>query len=640
MTRYGVARYLAIDSVTDPAITPAGRTLFLSDTTGTPQVWTADEAGAWPERLTPHEERVSTLAASPTAEAFVFGMDQGSDERDQLFHYDLSTGAETQLTADPESKHAFGAWFPDGDRVAFAANRDEPGRFDVYTMQVPDGEPERVATGPGGWIHAASVAPDGRRVALLTPNASFDVELAVLDLETGERRRLSDDEPATYGQPTFDGDGGLYVVTNRTADTACLARFDLTDGSLTPVAGHAEESGEPGTDAWDVDGFAFDRESGRAAYTRNVGGYSEVHVGRLDGAQFHPSGAFETSGVVSDLTATADRLAATYTAPDEPYGIRVAAWDDLAVSDATTAGDGTTTEDATARDGGTAQATTAGDVTTGLDAFTAWTPTGTCGIPREGFQSPETIHYETFDGRQIPAYWTVPDDADGDRVPVIVDIHGGPEHQRRPWFYPVKQFFLNRGYAVLEPNVRGSSGYGTAYSHLDDVERRMDSVADVEAAVKWLADRPSADADRVVAYGRSYGGFMTLAAITEYPDLWAAAVEFVGIADFTTFLENTGEWRRAHREAEYGSLDEDYELLKEISPLSKIDRVNCPLFVQHGANDPRVPVGEARQVIDRARDAGVPVDSLVFEDEGHHTTSRANKIEEFERIAAFLAEHV
>ncbi|MFB6243519.1 MAG: alpha/beta hydrolase family protein, partial [Halobaculum sp.] len=268
---------------------------------------------------------------------------------------------------------------------------------------------------------------------------------------------------------------------------------------------------------------------------------------------------------------------------------------------------------------------------------TQWTPVGTCGIPREAFRLPETIHYETFDGREIPAYWTLPAGVDEtDTVPVIVDIHGGPEHQRRPWFYPTKQFFLDRGFAVLEPNVRGSSGYGAAYSHLDDVEKRLDSVRDIEQAVEWLTDQPAVDPDRVVAYGRSYGGFVVLSAITQYPDLWAGAVEFVGIADFTTFLENTGEWRRAHREAEYGSLEEDRELLEEISPIRDIDQIDCPLFVQHGANDPRVPVSEARQVIETAREQGVRVESLIFEDEGHHTTSRENLIDEFERIAAFL----
>jgi len=223
---------------------------------------------------------------------------------------------------------------------------------------------------------------------------------------------------------------------------------------------------------------------------------------------------------------------------------------------------------------------------------------------------------------------------------VIVDIHGGPHHQRRPWFSPIGQYFLQQGYAIFEPNVRGSSGYGTAYTRLDDIDKRLDSVRDIRAAVEWLSEQPAVDPDRIVAYGRSYGGFMVLSAITRYPDLWRAAVEFVGIADFETFLENTGEWRRTHREAEYGALDADRDVLEEISPIHDVAAIDCPLFIQHGANDPRVPVGETEQIADALRSRDVPVETLIFEDEGHHTTDRSNLIEEFEAVAAFLDRHV
>jgi dipeptidyl aminopeptidase/acylaminoacyl peptidase len=636
---YGVARFLAVEHVDSPAFTPDGRLLFLADTSGTPQVWTTDGPGAWPDRLTPHEERVSALAASPADESFAYAMDRGSDERDQLFHYDLATGVERALTDDPESKHAWGAWGPDGEWIAYTANREADGRFDVYVQSVggpdpndPAGDPKRVYEGPGGWLNVAAFGPEGRRLVLSKPHSSYDEGLTLLDLDAGETTTLSDDSEATYSHVHFDREGGLICVTNRDSDTAYVGRLSLADGAVTPLAGHevtADATGEPGTDAWDVDALAFDPETGRIAYTVNEGGYTSLHAGTLavaggdgDGDGEPPEPRFDpiptpaVDGIAADLTfdPDADRLAYTHTSATTPYGVRTVEF----------GGDG--------------------DATGGGNAATNWTPVGRNGLPDSAFHAPETVHYETFDGRSIPAYWTLPpgvDAADPDaQVPAIVDIHGGPEHQRRPWFYPTKQYFLNRGYAVLEPNVRGSSGYGTAYSHLDDVDKRMDSVADVAAGVDWLAERPAVDDDRVVAYGRSYGGFMVLAAITEYPDLWAAAVDFVGIADFTTFLENTGEWRRSHREAEYGSLTDDYEFLKSISPLSHIDEVRCPLFVQHGANDPRVPVGEAEQVAEAVRTQGVPVETLIFEDEGHHTTSRENLIEEFEAIADFLDDHV
>jgi dipeptidyl aminopeptidase/acylaminoacyl peptidase len=241
---------------------------------------------------------------------------------------------------------------------------------------------------------------------------------------------------------------------------------------------------------------------------------------------------------------------------------------------------------------------------------------------------------------EIPALFSLPADAPEAKTPAIVDIHGGPESQRRPSFSAVTQYFLDRGFAVLEPNVRGSTGYGKTYTHLDDVEKRMDSVADIEAGVEWLHEHPAIDPARIAAMGGSYGGFMVLAALTEYPDLWAAGVDIVGIADFTTFLENTGSWRRALREAEYGSLDRDREFLESISPLNSVEKIEAPLFVLHGENDPRVPVGEARQVAEKAAKTGVPVETLIFDDEGHGFTKLENRIEAYTRIADFLAKHV
>jgi dipeptidyl aminopeptidase/acylaminoacyl peptidase len=601
---YDVDRYLSIDAATAPAYTPAGRLLYLCDTTGTDQVWTADAAGAAPRRLTPHEERVTTLAASPTREEFAYATDAGGDERDQLFRYDLTDGSRHRLTDAPESKHAWGGWSPGGDRVAFTANRERAGRFDVFVQGRTDDDPERVATGDGGWLHVAAWGPAGDSLVLVEPNSSVDDDLYHLDLASGERTRLSTDDAATVSHVHATPDGeGLLAITNHGAEFDHLARIPL-GGFDDPDPGALADAETLVADDWNVSGLAVDRETGRAAWTRNVDGYSTLSFGQVGPDGMSETTAPSVDGVATGLTfgPDGDRVAFAASENTRPYGVHVARF-------------------------GTTDERRATDV-------------GTNGLPPSAFRAAETVRYESFDGREIPAYWTLPGEAPEDETPVIVDIHGGPTHQRQPWFYPTKQFFLNRGYAVLEPNVRGSTGYGREYTGLDDVDNRMDSVRDVEQAVEWLRERPAVDEDRIVAYGRSYGGFMVLAAITEYPDLWAAAVEFVGIANFVTFLENTGEWRRAHREAEYGSLTEDRELLEAISPIHDVDRVSCPLFVQHGANDPRVPVEEARQVAETAREQGVPVETLVFEDEGHHTTTRANRIEEFEAIADFLDEHV
>jgi dipeptidyl aminopeptidase/acylaminoacyl peptidase len=201
----------------------------------------------------------------------------------------------------------------------------------------------------------------------------------------------------------------------------------------------------------------------------------------------------------------------------------------------------------------------------------------------------------------------------------------------------VTQYLLGRGYAVFFPNVRGSTGYGKAYTHLDDVGLRMDSVRDLAHAAYWLKESGHR---RIAVMGGSYGGFMVLAALTEYPRLWSAGVDIVGIANLVTFLENTGSYRRSLREPEYGSLENDRALLESISPIHKAGDITTPLMVIHGKNDPRVPVGEAEQIVDRVLRNGGMVEYLLYEDEGHGLAKLKNRLDAYPKIAAFLDEHL
>jgi dipeptidyl aminopeptidase/acylaminoacyl peptidase len=219
-------------------------------------------------------------------------------------------------------------------------------------------------------------------------------------------------------------------------------------------------------------------------------------------------------------------------------------------------------------------------------------------------------------------------------------VHGGPESQAQPYFNPVTQYLAQAGYAVAAPNVRGSTGYGKTFAHLDDKDKREDSVRDLSEVGKFLAARPDVDSTRIALYGGSYGGYMVLAGLTLYPDQWAAGVDIVGIANFRTFLEQTADYRRATREAEYGSLAKDGALLDKISPIHKLDRIKAPLMVIHGSRDPRVPIGEARQVAEGLQKRGLPVQLMTFEDEGHGLAKRANRLVAYPAIVKFLDEHV
>src|SRR5262249_28864557 len=262
------------------------------------------------------------------------------------------------------------------------------------------------------------------------------------------------------------------------------------------------------------------------------------------------------------------------------------------------------------------------------------------GIPFTSFVEPELIHYETFDKRKIPAWFYKPA-VKGDRLPpVIVYPHGGPESQTRPNFSGLFQYFVQRGYAVLAPNVRGSTGYGTAYMNLDNTTKRMDSVNDLAYAAHWLRDQKQGDPKRLAVYGGSYGGFMVLAQVTHYPELWAAGIDIVGIANWITFLENTGAYRRAHRQPEYGNLREHREFLEKISPINHVDKIRCPMMVIHGANDPRVPVGEAEQIVAALKKRNVPVEYLRYEDEGHGLAKLKNRLDAYPKMVDFLDKYL
>jgi dipeptidyl aminopeptidase/acylaminoacyl peptidase len=261
-------------------------------------------------------------------------------------------------------------------------------------------------------------------------------------------------------------------------------------------------------------------------------------------------------------------------------------------------------------------------------------------VPEEILVESSLVHYPTFDGRLIPSFVYLPTNIESERIPAIIQIHGGPEWQARPVFNPLVQYLLYRGYAVVTPNVRGSSGYGRAYLALDDREKRMDSVRDLGYLYKSLEQRSDIDSKRIALLGGSYGGYMVLAGLAFQPELWAAGVDIVGIANLVTFLQNTSSWRRALREPEYGYLDKDQEMLRKLSPINAIENVKAPLFIIHGANDPRVPLSEAEQMAGRLKLLGREVELLVYHDEGHGLAKLKNRLDAYPKVAAFLEKHL
>lgn len=561
---------------------------FLDDRTGTTQVSVLDVSSGEIQPKTTYEERVLTLKGSAKSGRILFGMDEGGNERQQLLTFDDS-GSVIQLTEARASIHEPGCLSKAGDYVLFRSNARDESTFDVLGMSLDGGQQEMWLEN-GGQVSPVDLHPEGDRALVVRLNGNLDSDLLLVVRDGAVMNLTAHDGEQWIHGAAFDASGtGVWLASNLNRDMVALMHIDIESGERSVVF----ES------EWDVELFRLSPDGTRLAISVNDNGASSALFLGADGADRTPIQL--PQGVIDGFTWAPDgqSVAFGFSSVEHPSSIMSAR----------------------------------------LDGGVRSLATAESEVPQT-FAS-ELIHYTTWDGREIPAFFFKPD-RDGP-FPVLVDIHGGPESQRRLNYAPsgpVLQYLTSLGMAVLTLNVRGSTGYGKEYSHLDDKGKRLDSVKDVEYAVKWLHERDDVIGDRIAVYGRSYGGFMTLAAMVFYPDLWAAGVDMVGIANFVSFLERTGPWRRKHREAEYGELENDRDMLEQISPLNHIDNIAAPLMVVHGKHDPRVPLFEAEQVVEAVRKKGEDVEFLVFDNEGHAISKRPNQIEAFVLMGEFLGKHL
>ena len=608
---FDYARFLNVRRAYGPSFSPDGRRVaFIADITGVPQAFALGLGGGWPEQLTFTQERVGLVAFAPAADGrMLVASDVGGDERVQLWLLSAHGEEMRPLTHDAGAMHPFGGWSADGGSIAYVANERDPRCFDVFVRAVATGQARCVMESDGNYA-VECWRPDGGGLVVSRHQGSSDNDLFELELATGRARLLTPHGGmARFERATYGADGRtLWLLTDRDSEFMAVARLDPATLSLSTVLDLG----------WDVDDLALSPPSAdgaqQIALHANVDGFSELYL--RDTARGHLRQIPLPPGVVSrgfvgnwrdTLVWSPDgaRLAFSFTTARETQNVWLA--------------------EPIGRSGGAA--VTARPLTQATQA----------GIPVGALAEPELVRYASFDGREIPAFLYRPGGAaaDGSHRAIVL-IHGGPESQVRPGFDPTVQYFVHRGYVVLTPNVRGSTGYGKSYGHLDDRERRMDAVADARAAADWLAGRGWAHPDRIAAMGQSYGGFMVLASLAAYPETWAAGVDLYGIASFVSFLENTHPFRRAHREAEYGSLAHDRELLERISPLTHVDRIRAPLLAVHGEQDPRVPIGETEQIVAALRSRGVTAELIRLPDEGHGIVKLANRLRVWPAVADFL----
>lgn len=540
-------------------------------------------------QITFYDERTSGATVRPDGSGqFLFTRDVGGDEFFQGFLFDPEQSRSIQFTTDQIRNQGF-SWSRDGQMIAWAAAGWGDADYTVYMANPADPTTAQEILQGEGAMSPVDWSPDGSRLLIGRYFSINESRLYVLDIEEGTLTQINPDETNAYGSARFSASGdSIFVVTDEGSEFRRIMEIPVNGGDKRVVAEHD----------WDVQAMTLSPDGSTIAYTTNEGGISEIYIINA---------------------ATGERLPA----PDLPVGL---------IGGITFSPDG-------GRIGFThSSAASPGDAWTfdlASRELVRWTESEVGGLDTSRFSPPELISFESFDGLEVPAFVHRPS-GDGPH-PVIVSIHGGPEAQARPGFSSTFQYWIHElGAAVVVPNVRGSAGYGNEYVNLDNVFLRENSVRDIGALLDWIATQPDLDENRVVVYGGSYGGYMVLASLVHYSDRLAGGVNIVGVSNFVTFLENTAGYRQDLRRAEYGDErdPEVREFLESISPANHAHRITAPLFIIQGANDPRVPLSEAEQILAAVREAGGDPWYLVAMDEGHGFARRSNQ--DFQREAETL----
>ncbi len=611
---------------------------YLTNVTGTSQVWIIDLPNGTPKQITNYEDNIGFVRWLPDGSGIIFGKARGGDENTQFFWMKPDGTGVRELTSDPKVRQNFAEVSSDGKKIYYASNKRNRTFFDVYSMDIASGKEEMLYQYDGN-VNIAAVNDAGSKFVLFRDGVekSLDNDLYMVDVVTKKETHLTPHRDASeFGDVAFLADS-IVLTTNDGREFQSLAQMRKKNAAGDDWSDANREVRIIDDQKWDIGGVAMNDYPGVMAYTVNRDGFSELYLRKV-----------ETGGkpLISTISAKAEMVKLP------AQGI---------------VGNLTFSNDESNLAFTFNSATQNGDIwlyDLKSKALTQVTKSDRAGIEQKSFVAPTLIKYKAFDGREITAWYydphpgfglateqgTFTTDAQGKTtetvkrsvigLPVIVSVHGGPEGQSRPGFNALFQYYLSRGYAILDPNVRGSTGYGKTYTHLDDVEKREDSVKDLAAAVEWLKTKGGADPKRIAVVGGSYGGYMTMAAITLYPDLWAAAVGTVAITNWETFLTNTSGYRRRQREVEYGRLDKDIDFLRRISPIRKIDRIKTPLFVISGRNDPRVPYTEGEQMVEALKKRNAVVEYKLYDDEGHGISKLKNRLDLYPRVADFLDKYM
>ncbi len=553
--------------------------LFLAGSGDTSQVFGIRAPNAERRQLTDLGTAVSWIRPNPRDDRVIVGTDPRGDERYQLSLPVLASDSNTRLTAG-RNHNRYPIWSRDGQQLAFSCDARNETDLDIHVFRPDDPSTCKRLTSLHGRCIATDWSASARRVAVVQHlMEEEDTRVHLIDVASGDDRTLPT-RPGWVWDVRFSLDErSLFWLTNHDSDFVHLARYDLAsevETSLTKDVG------------WDIEDFDLSADNTRLVYLVNEDGQSRLQVLDPRDGNAIPCPRF-ADGIIRDVT---------FRGGSREFAFQ---WSNHRMS----------------------QGIYSFDLDTGKGV--AWVKQRESEDRLRRPSPARLIHFRSFDGLRISAYVKGAGMDFTGRRPVLIDIHGGPFSQHRPSYSSWDEYMTKLlGVTIIRPNVRGSTGYGRHFEHLDDGVNRQDAVKDIGILLDWIARQPDLDPDRVAVRGGSYGGFMSLASLVSYGHRLRAGIDVCGISNFVTFMEKAAPPAVLSHRREYGD-ERDASVvryLNSVSPLTYASQIRKPLLVIHGVNDPRVAIGEADQIVSRVRSTDTPVWYVKFDGEGHNLTSR------------------
>lgn len=584
--------YLKITDVAWMSASPNGaRIAYTGQAGGNWQVWITNRDGSHRKELTFGKDAADFARWIPRdPHTILYAKSTGGSGVDQLYYVrDDRSGSVPLFPNESSVTHVFGAFSPDGTQIAFSSNKRNASFFDVYILNRSDGRARRVFT-VNGTAYATAWSPGAGKLLVRQILTPYNDNLYIVDLRSGTSRLITPHAgDANFDSSQFTPDmRGVVCVSDLDRQFHTIQRIDIATLAMRPLLDVPN----------DIDQVLLSADGKQMAYIVNRDGFGDV--------------------VLADAAS-----GRTIAAPSMPPYIA---------------------EDLHFIDGGNVLLYAASGPTfpkviwtydLRLRKTTRVIAPDFHGVPPSSIVEPAVVRVRSFDGTAITAWYFRPKAHTGN-LTAFLDIHGGPEEQDRAWFYPWAQYLVSRGYALLDPNIRGSTGYGRTFLHMADAHNRENAVKDVNALREWVIAAGGANPKSIFVNGASYGGYIVLASLYHYPAAYAGGIDVYGVADWVDFLRRTAPARRANREGVYGSLTRDRTYLASISPINHVSNIKSPVLIIAGANDTTVPVEQSKRIAQALKQNGVPVKLHIFPNEGHGISNLADLISVYRWTLSFM----